>query len=106
MKNLTILIATTLLLMSFFPIQLRATTLTRPVSTDLPKPSASAEVNVLLFRLGEIKGIDRSNMSSLERKTLRKETRSIKNQLREVRGGVYLSVGAIIIIVLVLVLLL
>ena len=92
--------------MSFYPLQLKATTLARTISTDLPSLNSSIEVNVLLSRLDEIKATDRSNMSWLERKTLRKEMRNIKNQLREVGGGVYLSVGAIIIIVLLLILLL
>ncbi len=66
----------------------------------------SVEATKLISRLEEIKAMDKSNMSSVEKKALRKEVRSIKQSLREVGGGVYLSVGAIIIIVLLLILLL
>lgn len=65
-----------------------------------------AEVKVQLERLEEIKAIDRSTLSSSERKALRKEVRAIKTNLVKTGNGVYLSVGAIIIIVLLLILLL
>jgi hypothetical protein len=57
-------------------------------------------------RLLEIKAMDKSNLSSSEKKALRKEVRSIKGHSYYARGGIYLSVGAILIIVLLLVLLL
>ena len=66
----------------------------------------SAEAKVMISRLEEIKAMDKSNMSSMEKKTLRKEVRSIKKSLAQASGGVYLSVGAIIIIILLLILLL
>jgi glutamate mutase epsilon subunit len=66
----------------------------------------SAEVKALMSRLEEIKAMDKSNMTSTEKKELRKEVRSIKKSMSELSGGVYLSVGAIIIIVLLLILLL
>lgn len=53
-------------------------------------------------RLEEIKAIDKSTLSASERKALRKETR----ELKRAGGGVYLSVGAIILIVVLLILLL
>lgn len=60
----------------------------------------------LLQRLEEIKSTNKSEMTRLEKKTLRKEVRGIKKEMKEISGGVYLSVGAIIIIILLLILLL
>lgn len=65
-----------------------------------------AEVKVLLNRLDEIKAMDKSELSSSEKKELRKEVRAIKAELKSTGNGVYLSVGAIIIIILLLILLL
>jgi hypothetical protein len=65
-----------------------------------------AEVQIMLDRLDEIKSMDKSNMSRVEKKELRKEVKTIKKTLRSTGNGVYLSVGAIIIIVLLLILLL
>jgi hypothetical protein len=57
-------------------------------------------------RLLEINALDKSHMSASEKKVLRKEVRSIKGRGNYARGGIYLSVGAILIIVLLIVLLL
>jgi hypothetical protein len=62
--------------------------------------------NSMINRLEEIKKIDKSNMTRLEKKALRKEVKSIKAKLQTTSRGVYLSVGAIIIIILLLILLL
>ena len=65
-----------------------------------------AEVKVMYNRLEEIKAMDKSNLTSVEKKELRKEVRAIKSNLRSTGNGVYFSVGAIIIIILLLILLL
>ncbi|MDP2160321.1 MAG: hypothetical protein Q8K02_07565 [Flavobacterium sp.] len=71
-----------------------------------PKPSESPEAKALLLRLDEIKAMDKSELKSPEKKALRKEVRSIKKRLNEIGDGVYLSVGAIIIILLLVIILL
>jgi hypothetical protein len=50
--------------------------------------------------------MDMTELKASEKKNLRKEVRSIKRELREVSGGVYLSVGAILLIALLLIILL
>lgn len=57
-------------------------------------------------RLLEIKKMDKSNLTAAERKELRSEVKTIKQDLTELSGGVYLSIGAIIVILLLLLLLL
>lgn len=94
----------TLVLMLVIPFSVKAES-TEPEKVKSEKV-VSVEANRLISRLEEIKAMDKSNMSSVEKKALRKEVRSIKQSLKEVGGGVYLSVGAIIIIVLLLILLL
>jgi hypothetical protein len=66
----------------------------------------SEEAVILLARLDEIKAMDFSDLSSKERKELRKEVRAIKSELRELGSGIYISVGAAIIIILLLILIL
>lgn len=60
----------------------------------------------LLLRLDQIKAMDKSTLTSVEKKNLRKEVKEIKKELKVVSGGVYLSIGAVIIIILLLILLL
>lgn len=57
-------------------------------------------------RVEEIKNMDRSELSRQERKALRNELLDMKKEAKAMSGGVYLSVGAIIIILLVLLLIL
>jgi VIT1/CCC1 family predicted Fe2+/Mn2+ transporter len=59
----------------------------------------------LVNRLAEIKAMDASALSRKEKRELRKEVKSIEKQLNS-SGGVYLSVGAIILIVILLIILL
>jgi hypothetical protein len=56
-------------------------------------------------RIEEIKDMDKSTLTSADRKELRKELRVLGKEARN-NGGVYLSVGAIIIIILLLILIL
>lgn len=59
----------------------------------------------LTNRLAEIKAMDANTLSRKEKRELRKEVKSIEKQLNS-SGGVYLSVGAIILIVVLLIILL
>jgi hypothetical protein len=58
----------------------------------------------LLGRLKEIRAVDKSELSREERKALRKEVRAIREELSTDYRGIYLSFGAAIIIVLLLIL--
>ncbi len=60
----------------------------------------------LLQRLEEIKDMNKSGLTGSEKKDLRKEVKGIKKEMKTIKGGVYLSVGAIIIVILLLILLL
>jgi hypothetical protein len=63
----------------------------------------AAEIQKLTERLEEIKAMDISSMSNKEKRVLRKEVRAAERRVQS--SGVYISVGALIIIVLLLVLL-
>lgn len=89
---------------TFLPIQLNASTTETPSPIVVLKPVVSAEANALVSRLDEIKYMDESTLSRSERKGLRKEVRSIQKNLHDNYGGVYISVGALIIIILLLIL--
>jgi hypothetical protein len=75
-----------------------------PESGAISEPEARA--TVLKSRLDEIKTIDKAELTREERKELRREVREIKKELAAVSGGVYLSIGAILLIALLLILLL
>jgi hypothetical protein len=66
-------------------------------------PSA-AETQKLVDRLEEIKAMDISSMTNKEKRALRKEVKAAEKKMQS--SGVYVSVGALIIIVLLLIILL
>lgn len=57
-------------------------------------------------RLEEIKAMDFKSMSKDEIKSVRSEMKEMKEEAKKVNNGVYLSVGAIIVILLILILVL
>ena len=72
-----------------------------PNTTETPKEILAKQIET---RLVEIRNMDKTNLTSSEKKELRKEVKSLRKEAR--KNGIYLSVGAIIIIILLLILLL
>lgn len=105
MKKTTFCFMATCLSLTFNPLQSNATTTVAPSSLVDSKPIESEEAKVLLLRLNEIDAMDKSNLKPTEKRNLRTEVRSIKQKLDGVGGGVYISVGAIILIVILLIIL-
>lgn len=66
-----------------------------------------ARIQQLKDRVEEIKHMDRSQLTKEDRKELRHELRDINNEAKEIRGsGIYISVGALLVVILLLILLL
>lgn len=74
---------------------------TTPLTTG--QRAANPRLQELTQRLEQIQAMDKSQLSASERKALRQETRQIK---KAVRGGVYLSAGVLIVLLIVLILVL
>ena len=106
MKKLAICLIMTCLSLTLIPLQLNATSKSEPTSVPAPKPAESPEVKALELRLNEINAMDKSKMKSAEKKTLRKEVKSINHKMRDISGGVYLSAGVVILILILLIVLL
>ena len=105
MKKVTFYLMMMVLSLGVIPTQMLAAE-KNPTAINNTTKEIPAEVKVMLNRLDEIKAMDKSNMTSVEKKELRKEVRAIKTELKSTGNGVYLSVGAIIIVILLLILLL
>jgi hypothetical protein len=102
MKKVILSLFTAILTMTFVPQQVRASTDVN--SVQVPGDSA-AQRQILLNRLSVIQSTDKSDLSFNEKRSLRKEEREIKSTLNNGYGGVYISVGAFIIIILLLIIL-
>jgi hypothetical protein len=111
--------------LSFLPGQLCGNEIDSKNLSDEVKSESSAnvimEVKNLNNRLIEISELEGSELSSSEKKELRKEVRNIKKELKRYsktdneayseanasdgnRSGIYISTGALIIIILILIL--
>ncbi|WP_337040637.1 hypothetical protein [Emticicia sp. 17c] len=79
------------------------------VKTEDPAKNAekieSAEAKAILARLEEIKAMDKSQMTSKEKRQLRKEVKTLRTKMAQIGGGVYISAGALIVILLLILLL-
>ena len=108
MKKITFVVMAIFLSLTFYPGQSNAATTKKdkPATEVVINPVDAAKVKALELRLAEINELDKTNMRSAEKRELRKEVRSIKKQVSELGGGVYISVGAIILILLLLIILL
>jgi hypothetical protein len=108
MKKIIFCLMATILSLTFLPVQAFAGTDDKPSSPVATKPvenAESAEAKTLILRLDEIKAMDMSKLKSTEKKELRKEVRSIKRELKDISGGIYISAGLLIVILIILVIL-
>jgi hypothetical protein len=70
-------------------------------ATETPEQHVARLTN----RLEEIKAMDIKNLSKAERKALHGEVKAIKKEMKAISGGVYISVGALLLIILLIILL-
>lgn len=106
MQKLPIYTLATLLLLTSGFSTANATSSADRVPNSAATSGESPALNALIARLHELEKVDKSKLNSVERKALRKEVRATKENVREVGGGIYISVGALIIIILLVIILL
>jgi hypothetical protein len=106
MKKITLYLMATCLSLSLFPAQSNAAPTKVIPTLVVSTPFESPEAKALVVRLGEINAMDKSALSRSEKKILRREVNSIKKNLNDNYGGVYISVGGLILVLLLLIILL
>ena len=101
---------TAILALSFSAQHAAAMPLTDKVpakETPMTDAQKEARIREISQRVEAIKTMDRSKLNREQRKELRNELKDLKKEARAVTGGgVYLSVGAILLIILALIILL
>jgi hypothetical protein len=103
MKKFVICMMMACLSLTILPLSLNAAA--APTSIVGTRGNESAEIKTLELRLIELKEMDKSKMNSAEKKSMRKEVKSINRRMHDISGGLYISGGAIIIILLLLLIL-
>jgi hypothetical protein len=74
-----------------------------PVKTE--NKLSEAEASRLTKRVEEIRDMDKSDMSVKEKRELRKELKTTKENLRKDGGYIYISAGTVILIIILIILL-
>jgi hypothetical protein len=74
--------------------------------SEIKPTMTEAEIQLLVDRLEVIKTMDKSSMERSEKKELRSEVREINEEIKRNGGGVYLSIGALLLVIILLILLL
>ncbi|MES2848403.1 MAG: hypothetical protein V4685_05070 [Bacteroidota bacterium] len=108
MKTMNFLKAFVLVLFIVFavPSFSKAADVSRYASVSRDTTGSVEVYSRLVTRLSEIESMDKTNLTSAEKRNLRNELRDMKKAADGLNQGVYLSVGAIIIIILILILIL
>ena len=80
-----------------------------PEKTTVPVKAenrlSEVELSRLTKRVEEIRNMDKSGMSSTEKKELRKELKEIKKNVKKGGGVIYISGAALILIIILIILL-
>jgi hypothetical protein len=74
-----------------------------PVATE--NKLSAEEVSRLTKRVEEIRDMDKSEMTTSEKRELRKELKAIKETVRKDGGVIYISGGVLLLIILIIILL-
>lgn len=102
MKKIAYLLSFMFLFLAYAPVATAG-------ETKKEKPELTAEQQVRLDeinnRVEEIKAMDFADMSKAERNEVKSELKEMRAEAKSLGNGVYISVGAIIIILLIIILL-
>jgi len=82
----------------------KAATENSAVLTKTENKLSAEEIAVLTARVDEIRNMDKSAMTSLEKRELRKEMKGIKENVRKSGEIIYISGGTLLIIILIIIL--
>jgi hypothetical protein len=90
-------------LVAFIAISIPGNSFTPVADVSTNRISDAAEAQRLINRLEEIKAMDKTNMPRSQRKALRAEVKATQKRLKDSSGGIYLSAGAVILIIVLLI---
>ncbi|HTL83138.1 MAG TPA: hypothetical protein VL651_15600 [Bacteroidia bacterium] len=100
MKKLLLTSLTFILALTFVPTAMKA-------SSGLIRTEVVADTTVtkeaLLKRLNELEGLDRSTMNRHEKKATSHEANAIRKTLHSDYGGIYISLGGLLLIIILLI---
>ena len=94
-----------LMVIAFTFYNLQAAIITNPSLQNRMNLVDSLRADSLILRLNKIGSRNKLDLTATQRGILRKEVQTIKKNLKVIHGGIYLSLGTLIIILLLLIIL-
>jgi len=76
-----------------------------PTSDKMENKMSAEEVSRLTKRVEEIRDMDKSDLTVTEKRELRKELKTTKENVRKNGGYIYVSAGTVILIIILIILL-
>jgi len=104
MKKIAYFLSLMFLMTAFAPVAIASDNVKDKNKTELSEADQE-RLTEIEARVDEIKSIDFSGLEKEERRALKKELKEMNKEAKQLSGGVYISVGAIILILLLLILL-
>lgn len=101
----TVLIVLSCILMLFLPKWTQAKTKNSFAEVEISKTQSKVSAAALISRLNEINDLKKSELNSMDKATLKKEVRNIKHELSKIDNGIYLSTGALLLILILIIIL-
>ncbi len=105
MKKLAMFIFMGLAMLIVMPSNLNAAAVSKKVTQTSVSAYEGINTTILINRLEEIKAMNRSDMTTIEKRQLRQEVRAIRSNLTG-GGVIYISAGTLLLIILLLLILL
>lgn len=95
-------------LLCIFSLTANATekvTTTKAIAKTERTANSSVAAAALINRLHEIQAMTKKDLTASERSSLKKEVKGIKQELKQMEGGIYISAGALILILILIIIL-
>lgn len=106
MKKIIGYLLATVLLFASVPVSLKGATVRTETTNSTTNAADKARAQVLIDRLYEIRAMDKSKLTAGEKKGIGQEVRLINKQLHSIGNGIYISAGALIVILILVLILL
>jgi hypothetical protein len=105
MKKITLILFSICLLLFAFPTYINADNKKHLNNQRTLKLVEKQSAQVLITRLFEIEKLEKSNLTIVEKNSLKLEVNKINTELKAIGDGIYLSLGTLVVILILLIIL-
>jgi hypothetical protein len=105
MRNKSFLSILLVALMIAEPVKANEYSNSKFISEHIESKMNKSRADSIKVRLNDIEAMDKTKLTKVETRNLRKEVKAMNKELVNGSGGIYLSVGAVLLVILLLIIL-